>query len=271
MAYVMKTNDPRWIPVLFALLYFGIAVFWPVHEDFWTRLIRLFLLSIAALCSLLVWVSYFVWARWKSRRTAGLFLTCLLVPAVICGIPAAVLSHRSKRLSELDARIKKESILITMQDEELVTDQGNAIGVRLLYQVRYPKGADALISHLPPANLSSAPAPYAAGFWISRTEIHALTATDYQMTIDIVPEFMPPALRFLASPKESGGGGNVPCFQWAGGPSSRTAALNAPAQEFRIYLSVPTYSGPTSRSYDLRRFYEGALKEGAQECSEQRR
>jgi hypothetical protein len=263
----MKIKNPRWIPVLFTLLYFGYAIFSPIHADFLTRIFRAVLLSIAAFCSVVLWVSYKVWADRWSRNATGLLIIAVLLPVVIYGIPTAVLSYQAIHLMELDTRIKKEATLITIEDEELLTDHGNPIGVRVRYQVRYPKGADALISHLPPANLSNAPSPYTGGFWVRSTEFHALNATDYVLTSDIVPEFMPATLRFVENPRYPGTGGKDPCFNWPGGPSRRTAVLNTPPQTFRIYVSEPAYSAPTQRSYDLHRFYEGALKEGGKECS----
>ena len=264
----MNTKNLRWIPLLFSLLYFACAVFLPVHATWFAGLIRTFLVAIAACCSLLLWVSYTVWVRRGWHSTAGLLTIAALLPVVIYGIPAGIGSYRARKLMELDTRVKKEATLITMADTELTTEHGNPIGVRLRYQVRYPRGADALIAHVPPANLSNALDPYAGGFWVRSTEIHALTATDYEMTSDIVPEFMPPTVRFVANPKYPASGGSVPCFNWTGGPSQRVAVLATPPRTFRIFLLEPTYSAPTARSYDLRRFYDGAVGEGAKECPE---
>src|SRR5579863_7489017 len=150
----MKLRNPIWVPVFFTFLYFGIAVFTPIETGFLASFVRVLLLSIAALCSLLLWMSWFVWLRRGSRGIARLVIIAVLLPVVICGIPAAVASYRSRHLSDLDARMKKEGTVTTVEDEELLTDQGNPIGVRVRYQVRYPKGAEALISHVPPANLS---------------------------------------------------------------------------------------------------------------------
>jgi hypothetical protein len=173
----MKTKN-RWIPILFTLLYFGFATFVPVHADFWTRLIRILLLFLAAFCSLLLWGSYYVWARWGSRSIPGLVLIGLLLPAVMGGVPAGILSYRSSRLADLYARVQSESSVVVIEDEEFVTDRGNPVGVRVRYQVRYPKGAETVIPHLPPAALSSAPFPYLQGFSIRSYEFHALNATD---------------------------------------------------------------------------------------------
>jgi hypothetical protein len=198
----------------------------------------------------------------------GIALVALSLPVTICGIPTAVLSYRSSQLRDLDTRIRKEASVLTIGDEEVFTDHGNPIGVRVRYQARYPKGAQARISHLPPANLSSAPFPYVRGFWVLRTEIHALTATDYDLSSDVVPDFMPPTLRFGLRLGSVESGDKSYCFQWPGGPSQRKAVLSMPPQAFRIDVSEPAYSAPTRGSYDLRRFYEGAVREGARECSE---
>ena len=262
----MKTN--HWsIPLVLTFIYFGFALVFPIHAEMFTGLIRILLLSFAALCSLLLWVSYIVWSRRGASSITGLLLIGLLLPLIICGIPAAVLSYRSWHVRDLDARIKKEAVVIAIEDEEVLTERGNPIGVRVRYEVRYPRGAEALISQLPPANLSSAPLPYAKGFWVLRNEIHALNATDYSLSSDIVPDFMPPTVRFGIKPGAPESREAASCFQWLGGPSEREAVLNASPQAFRIYISEPEYSSPTRRSYSLRRFYEGALKDGARECS----
>ena len=159
----MKSN-PRWIPVLFTSLYAGFAIFFPIPPGFLADFIRLLLLSIAALCSLLLWVSYIVWSRRGALSITGIVIIALLLPVAICGIPTAVLSYRSTQLRDLDIRIRKEASVLTIRDEEVRTDHGNPIGVRVRYQARYPKDAQARISHLPPANLSSAPFPYVRGF-----------------------------------------------------------------------------------------------------------
>src|SRR5690348_9316858 len=166
---------------------------------------------------------------------------------------------------DLDGKVKKEASILTIEDEELLTDHGNPDGLRVRYQVRYPLGAVALISHLPPANLSSAPDPYARGFWLRQNQFHELNATDYELISDIVPDFMPQMLRLVQDPRFPRSGGKDPCFSWPGGPSERTSVLNTPPQIFRIYLSEPAYSGATHGSYDLHRFYESAIKEGAKE------
>jgi hypothetical protein len=265
----MKIKNRLWVPALFTFLYFAFAILVPVRATWFEGMIRIAVLLIAGLCSFLLWVSYIVLVR-GARKSESLLMIALSLPVVLYGIPIAVLavlSIQQKHLMEIDSQVKKEASILTIEDQELLTDHGNPVGVRVRYKVRYPNGAEALISHLPPANLSSAPDPYAKGFWVRSSQFHALSATDYEMSSDVVPEFMPQMLRFAEDPRFLRSGGKDPCFNWPGGSSERTAVLNTPPQTFRIYVTEPAYSGPTHASYDLHRFYEGAIQEGARECS----
>ena len=185
---------------------------------------------------------------------------------MIGGVPAGILSYRSSRLADLHARVKSESSIVVIEDEEFVTDRGNPVGVRVRYQVRYPKGAETVIAHLPPASLSSAPFPYLQGFSMRNYEFHALNATDYAHTIDIVPDFMPRFIQFAGYSWHVESGGEDSCFNWPDRLPARAAVLSTPPRTFQVFLSEPAYSAPTRRSYDLRRFYDGAVKEGAREC-----
>jgi len=262
----MKAKNPIWVPVLFTLAYFSYALLSPIHADWFKAVVRFFLLSAAAVSSVLLWACYGLWFHRKSRSLGWLFGIGLL-PVAILGVFALYSLYRSHHLASLDSKIKTESRLIRIDDEELLTARGNPIGVRLHYEVHYPKGSGELIPHVPPANLSMVPLPYLMGFWVRNTESRALNATDYSMTVDVVPEFMPKMIRFLETPNNPGSGSPDPCFWWARGPSERITVLSTAPQAFWIYLSAPQYSARTQRSYDLQRFYEGALNEGTKECS----
>jgi len=262
----MKAKNPIWAPVLFTLAYFGYALLTPIYADWFRAFIRAFLLSAAAISSVLLWACYMLWFHRKSRRLGWLFGIGLL-PVAIFGFLDLWSSYRAHHLASLDAKIKKEARLIRIADEELLTARGNPIGVRLRYEVHYPEGSAELIPHVPPASLSMVPPPYLTGFWARNTESHALNATDYAMTADVIPEFMPKMLRFPGIPTNPGSGSSDPCFWWPRGASGRTTVLTIAPQAFWIYLYGPRYSARTKRIYDLHRFYEGALNEGAKECS----
>lgn len=266
----MKIKNALWIPSLFTFLYFAFAILVPVRAMWFEGLLRTAVLLIAALCSLLLWISYTVWVARDARKLESLLIIALSLPVVLYGIPLAalaVLTIQQKHLMEIDGQVKKEARILTIEDQELLSDHGNPVGVRVRYQVRYPIGAEGLISHLPPANLSSAPDPYAKGFWVRSNQFHALSATDYELISDVVPDFMPQMIRFAEDPMFPRNASKDPCFNWPGGSSERTAVLNMPPQTFRIFVTEPAYSGPTHGSYDLHRFYEGAVQEGAKECS----
>jgi hypothetical protein len=263
----MRTKHLCWIPVVFTLLYFGFAYFFPVHADFLTGLVRLLLLSIATVCAVLLWVSYYAWGRLGVRTAGGLLLIALLLPVLTGVIPAEILSYRSSRTEALYTKVKNESTIVTMEDEEYITERGNPVGIRVRYQVRYPKGAETVIPHLPPASLSSAPFPYVQGFSMRNSEFHALNATDYVHTVDLVPGFMPQIVQFPGSPGYPGTAGKDVCFNWPDHAPQRTATLSTPPRTFQVFLSEPAYSAETRRTYDLRRLYDGAIKEGAKECS----
>ena len=261
----MKAKNPIWVPVLFTVAYFGYAALTPISGDWFREFIRAFLLWSAVVSSVIVWACYGLWRRRKSRNVGWLFLVGLLPVAAFGGFDLYS-TYRARHLAFLDAKIKAEARLIRIDDEELLTARGNPIGVRLRYEVRYPKGSEELIRHIPPANLSTVGPPYLLGFCVINTESRALGQTDYAMTTDVIPEFMPKMIRFAESPGHPGSGSSDPCFWWPRGAPLRATVLATAPQPFWIYLSPPHYSARTERSYDMHRFYEGALSEGAKEC-----
>jgi hypothetical protein len=261
----MRAKNPVWVPVLFTLGYFGCALLAPIHEDWFTAVVRAFLLLAAAASSLLVWVSWGIWFRRKARHP-GWLVGIGLLPIAIGGALGLASTYRARHLAAVDARIKTDTRLVRIDDEELLTPRGNPIGVRLRYEIRYPEGSEAVIPHIPPAGMSAVPPPYLLGLAVRDSESRALSATDYAMTVDLVPDFMPRMLRFVGTQATPSSGSADPCFLWPRGSPPRATVLGAGSQPLWIYLSAPVYSARTKHSYDLRRFYEGALKEGAKEC-----
>ena len=262
---ITKAKSPVWVPVFFTLGYFGCAVLAPIHADWFTVVIRTFLLLAAAASSLLVWASWGFWFRRKARHQGWLFGIGLL-PIAIGGVLGLASTYRSHHLAAVAAKIRTDTRLVRIDDEELLTARGNPIGVRLRYVVRYPEGSEAVIPHIPPAGMSAVPPPYLLGLSVRNSESRALSATDYAMTVDVIPDFMPRVLRLMGTPATPSGGSADLCFLWPRGSSPRATVLGTGSQPLWIYLSAPVYSARTKHSYDLRRFYEGAVKEGAKEC-----
>jgi hypothetical protein len=276
----MKSDNTRRLLILFTLLYFGVAFFIPVYAPFledlyfssftWEQalVIRATLAGIAALSSFSLWMFCRDWIGRRSRGLAGVIVMGLLLPAVIVEVSRELARSQRRRAQILDARIKNEAHLISMEDEELVSEGGHPVGVRLRYKVHYPEGGE-IIRRASPATLSTAPLPYVMGFGVLKKDLRALNSTDYVITVDLLPDFMPRAIVF---PGSSSDPGNL-CFNWrsvASGPwgdSSRAAVLDTPPQNFRIDLGTPRLSAPTHGTNHLRRFYEGAKQEGAKECS----
>jgi hypothetical protein len=276
----MRSFVPRRVLIVFTLFYFGVALFIPVYTPFledlyfssftWAQalVIRVSLAGMAALSSFLLWMFCRFWMGRASRGLAGVIVAGFLLPAVIVEVPRELSRFQRHRAEVLDARVKTESRLISMEDEELLSAAGHPVGVRLRYQVHYPEGGE-IIAHIPAASLSTAPSPYVGGFGAGRKASRALNGTDYAITVDLLPDFMP---RMIVFPDQSEDPTNR-CFHWtlgAPGPwgdSSRDAVLDTSPKTFRIDLGTPRYSAPTHGTYDLRRFYEGAKQEGAKECS----
>jgi hypothetical protein len=275
----MKFDNPRRILTFFTLLYFGAAFFIPVYTPFLQDLyfssfsgeqalvIRVSLTAMAVLSSFLLWIFCRLWMRRTSRGLAAVVIVGLLLPAVILEVPRELSRFQSHRAQVLEARIKTESRLVTMEDEELLSVSGHPVGVRLRYQVHYPEGGE-IIAHIPYATVSTAPSPYLRGFTVWKTGLQALNTTDYAITVDLLPDFMPRVIVFPEYAKEP----ESFCFKWtlsAPGPwgdASRAAVLDSPPQTFRIDLQTPHYSAPTHGTYHLRRFYDNAHQEGAREC-----
>jgi len=276
----MKFDNPRRILALFAALYFGIALFIPVYTPFledlyfssftWEQaiVVRAVLTGMAGLSSLALWMFCRFWVGRRSRGLAGVVLAGFLLPAVIVEVPRELSRSQRQRARVLWARIKTESRLISMEDEELLSVGGHPVGVRLRYQVHYPEGGE-ILAHIPPATLLTESSPYSGGFGALKKESRALNATDYVITVDLLPNFMPRVVVFPGYSRDS----TSFCFNWmprAPGSqvdSSRAVVLDTPPQTFRINLGTPRYSAPTRGTYHLRQFYEGAQQDGAKECS----
>jgi len=261
----MRAKHPIWVPVALTIAYFGYAILTPVHADWFTAFVRSLMLGGAAAASLAVWTYYAFWVRRRARRLRELFVVGL-VPVALLGCAELYSGYRSRRLAALETRVRTEARLVRIDDEELLTPRGNPIGVRLRYEVHYPEGSDELIPHIPPAGLSMVPLPYLSGFWVLNTESRALNATDYAMTSDVVPEFMPKMIRFPENAGKPGSGSSDPCFVWSRGAAQRAEVIDGSPRTFWVSLGEPRYSAPTRRSYDLHRFVEGAVAEGAREC-----
>jgi len=176
------------------------------------------------------------------------------------GAGCAVQQYRAYQES-LSLQAMQQARLVGLEDEALLTPRGNPIGVRLRYRVQYPERAIALLASHPSDPLVSNAywMPPNITFRLVSQRADLLAGGIYAITDDLVPEFMP---GFLTRPGRS----TDRCFSWASRTSNRVAILDTPAEPLHVWLSDSYRQAQTAHAYALRRFYVGALNEGAREC-----
>jgi hypothetical protein len=232
-----------------------------LDQGSWVRLGRPFALVLAALSALVLWVLYaMVWRCGAPRDRRALLLSGMLCPVVVTTsvfqISGLVRGAHERRTAQQLARSRVSDI----RDEPLLGAQGHPIGVRIHYSVAYAEGlddpryapfatvhVDEPMQNLQPRGHSASPA-VRGGYG----------KTEYRFTGDYVPSFLPGALVFPESRDW--------CMRWPSA-SAREALLGSPPQRYRILVEPYRSARETTGQYALRTFYQGALEEGAKECS----
>jgi hypothetical protein len=231
-----------------------------MDQGSWIRLGRIIALGLAAISAIVLWVIYgMFWARGTPRSQGVLLLTGVLCPvAVTISIFQVIRLVRGVH-QRRTARQLAHSRISEVRDELLLGPAGNPIGVRIRYTIAYDDGLDDLhyapfaTVHLndPTGNLLT------LNKVVSPTISGRYRSSEYQFTEDHVPYFLAPRLIF---PESDGA-----CLRWSN-QQERTAALKSPPQRYRIVIEPYQQQNETTNVYALETFYEGALREGAEEC-----
>jgi hypothetical protein len=247
-------RKPSTIPVAFSALYL-IAAFIAgpiIDQGSWVRIGWVIAFTLAVVSAGVLWAVYGIW-----RRTALLIAVGILGPVTITvsigeGLTLVREAHDRRTKRQLE-----HSRISDLRDEPLPGPKGNAVGVRIRYRVEYDQGLDddhfapfaTVHVDIPAANLS------VAGRQVTPQVGGAYPKGSYEITEDFLPNFTP--FLFRESPEL--------CFQWPG-EKWKAGVLASEPQHYQIVLQPYRLTSRTSRTYSYRDFYEGALKEGVQEC-----
>lgn len=239
----------------------------------------LFAVPVASILLLVVIIDRFVL---RSRLpTFGLITVGVTFPfiyiVVVYTIPHERRAHENQRmLVQLNA-----AIVGSVTDEPL-TDSKGPIGVRLTYQITYPKGLEMDPAKAPQAYIRAQDGNGKDVSFVARTRIvipvvsNSFPPGTYTITNDFLPAFLPASLLPLtdwqrAAPRgEKGEPRTLPanCFRWVYW-EKRPDIERTDAQSLTISISpalATTQSMVTTHSYRLNEFLTTADREGAIDC-----
>jgi len=225
------------------------------------------ILFFAIPATILLWmavigVHYFKPTMPRSRFT----LIGVALPIVYLAVVAGAgrwLSERSEKRLESQLRVSE---LASFDDEPLIGARG-PIGVRLHYDVIYPRGLDLDEAHGAFAQVGT-DSSRLAFVMIQRTVSPHISERfrpgRYAITEDFLPGFLPPSLVYPtlapAAPDN--------CFNWSSA-TSRQQILMQSAEPLTVvlYLTHSPIQRSTQHRYRIADFYATAAQEGALDCA----
>jgi hypothetical protein len=214
-----------------------------------------------------LWYWYFFLRRRDYRHKTWI----LLAGALALGIALTAAANASwGPLVDLEfahqERLAAATEVIGMRDEELVSPQGNPIGVRLKYSVRFPSSNYFWQSASLQADNRLAVGVWADGHRAGEVIEPPLTSAEngapryeqsktYDFTTEFLPNFLmwnpqKTSLCIVDSPPEYAA-------------AFRALILNGSPLHYTVAISGTKYQAQTEHAYDLKSFYQSAEKEGA--------
>lgn len=250
--------------IVYAYLALSLAALMSVHgPDFILHFSAGFLMvAIAAL-----WSIYFLITRRNFRYNTVIFcLSGLGIGLLLLGtIIASWEPLLDWEIRGQEERAAKTEVL-NMRDEVLLSSQGNPIGFRLTYSMRFPDSN--YFAHSPFVS----PEKYiGSGIWANmrmanRSIEPPMIGTDpmryeqgktYDFTVDMLPYFVIQKgdKQCILQPRKE----EAVAFQELLQSSERV--------HFIISISGTQFRGMTTNTYSLKEFYDSAIKEGAFDCT----
>jgi hypothetical protein len=189
------------------------------------------------------------------------------------GIPDRQKELAGKRIVE-----QSDAAVVQWVTDEPLVDSAGPIGVRLRFQIMYPKGLDLSSKDAPSVELHGIVRSNQDLMLLARRKEVSPPADKgfavgvYTITEDFLPAFMPKSLlpvgHWSTEQRKS-----VPdrCFRW---PlfEKRADIEGASAQVFKVWIAPALTAGdpiktPTTHSYRLADFIDSAIHEGATDCN----
>ena len=259
------------IGIIFTILYTALAYFlallMSVHGS---EFIFQFSIGFLIIAIVVLWWIYFFVKRRNFRRNTLIFFFCALGIGLLL---AGTIIASWTPLVGLDVYRSEKHALNTgvsnMRDEFLFSPKGNPVGIRLKYSMRFPDSnyfwefpsmssekylnvsswSDMRIANqnIEPSMIGTNPLKYEQG-------------KTYNFTVDMIPYFV---IQNADKTKE--------CIMKP--PKEYTDAFQKLVQSgeqvhFNIIVSGTQFTGITTNAYNLKEFYDSAIKEGAFECKE---
>jgi hypothetical protein len=271
-------KDLVWVPLGFSAAYFvaSCALGFYAGSGTWPGLsaaIGVFsaLFWIALPSLLFLWLCWAWWSRSESRPPAAVLLVAgLVIPFAVAGIEWSLFTANAAFEKRKVGLQLANAHLSEVTDEVLLAADGQPIGVRLRYTVRFDEGLDN-VRYRPLVSLRFE-SPLVA-MWHLRSETDPIVADrfgkgTYRFTEDFIPMYFPGFMRFPDAPQRA----DDRCFYW-GRPAEREIVKDAATMPATIDVSFAR--GPdqpmsrrsvSSRAYAQSVFYRGAQSEGAHEC-----
>ncbi len=259
------------VGIVFTILYivaaYFLAVLLSIHGP---ELIGYFAAGVLIIAIVLLWCIYFlVESRGFTHSTLVFFLSASTVGLLLLGTIIASWGP----LVDLDSYFQKKRAANTevfdMKDETLTSSQGNTVGIRLTYSMRFPDSN--YFWHSPYVF----PEKYlGVSIWtdmrmVNRTIDPPMIGTDllryeqgktYNFIVDLIPYFVVPNADHTRT---------RPCIMKP--PKEYTDAFQKvinsdEAVHFNITIAGTNFRGATANPYSPKVFYDSAIKEGAFEC-----
>lgn len=224
-------------------------------------------LALVAVGLIILWASY-GYIRWRRYRRSGWLMAIVgvLVIAGFLGASNASYGLLVERESAEQERLAAATQVFNVHDEPLLSAQGDPIGIRLRYSMRFPTSD--YFWHTPSLRAGK---DFGAGLW-----------ADGRFTEPTVTPVMQPgkygAPRYEAGKQYDFAVDVLPYFLVQNKAKTKLCIVEPPAEyragwerlmesgealHYKITIQGTKFEGETANAYSPKTFYENALKEGA--------
>ena len=258
------------IGVLFTLIYIVFAAFWTlllnVHGpgDLLYYAAGYLFVSLVAL-----WAVYFMFRRADPKKGGLFFSLCAVVIGILLliAIAATVPLLNKQTVNRNKERVMKTEVF-GMKDELLLSQEGNPIGIRLTYAIRFPDSGYFLQKPSAMPQRSQGVSIW-EGMRIIAQRAEPPLRGDlkkyepgklYQMSFDMVPYY------FLKKRDKSSFCISAPPERYA--DAFQRLINNSEPMYFRVFVAQTKFETVTKNAYTTKSFYDSAVREGMVACDE---
>ncbi|MCE3255244.1 MAG: hypothetical protein K0R25_738 [Rickettsiaceae bacterium] len=221
-----------------------------------------------AIAILALWGVYFFVKRRDFRHDFAIFFFGALAIGLI--LTGTIIASWSP-IVDLDIRKSEKrsenTIISNMTDEVLLSDKGNPIGIRLKYSISFPDE-----DHNWGFPMASPEKNLGVSIWSDMTTVNHHVEPSvmgdkvdkneqgkvYNFTFDMIPYFVRQDVKKTKKCIDKPSKQYEEAFQ--------KLIQNSELIRFNIRISGANFSGTTANAYDLKEFYDSAIKEGVRDC-----